>query len=250
MGWTHASARAKGTIHGEDEPCQDAFLCEAVPQGFIACVSDGAGSADRGLAGAKLVCEHFCSTAAELLDAAPISEWTGEQIQTLLLKPRLALLKKAASSQRALTDYSSTLVGLIITSELSLAAQIGDGAVVIETEDGFSPAIWPEESEFANTTWFVNSPNAEEHFTVARLDKPILFAALFSDGLQYLVLDHKHKTAHQPFFERVRNALKREKPGEDKKASEWLQSLLESEQVTKRTDDDTSLIALRALEGK
>jgi hypothetical protein len=67
--------------------------------------------------------------------------------------------------------------------------------------------------------------------------------ALFSDGIENLVLDHRERIAPAPFFEKLLQPVATwEGSGRSKKLSKHLRDFLGSERVCAATDDDKSLI--------
>ena len=246
MAWKLASAAALGAMHGDGESCQDSVLIESIKgssgsESFIAIVSDGAGSAEKGRIGSEITCEVFRDEAAALLiESDDLSEWTDFEIKSIIQAIQQKVLKVSVAEKDALNDYSATLVAAVVTDSQSLFVQVGDGAAVWNPGTGCVPALWPEESEYANTTYFVTAADALDHLQIRREPKRPGFACLFSDGLQYLVLDFKAKTAHDLFFKTVESKME-SLSRED--LNKWLQAMLVSPQVTGRSDDDTSIAA-------
>ena len=67
----------------------------------------------------------------------------------------------------------------------------------------------------------------------------VLDAALLSDGLQLLALDYAHRAAHRPFFAPFLQALRSAPQGE---LTVPLAEYLASEAISRRTDDDRTLV--------
>ena len=141
-------------------------------------------------------------------------------------------------------DYSCTLLAAIIGSETAVFAQIGDGAIVVKDEaGGWRWVFWPQRGEYANQTVFILSAGAAAalDFTVmpVRIDE----CAIFSDGIERMVLHGATKTVNGAFFDEmfipVRASRER---GLDEKLSEKLKEYLGSAPVNARTDDDKTLI--------
>ncbi|MBS1722919.1 MAG: protein phosphatase 2C domain-containing protein [Armatimonadetes bacterium] len=245
MAWTFASATRLGTVHSSG-PCQDFAACMAKGNSFVAVVADGAGSAEFGAEGAETVCKAFLDASKKLLrNPAKAKDAT---IKDVVVSVITAVEARAKSKRKPVASFSSTMVGVVVGSNTALVVQIGDGAAVLEVDGQFHVPVWPNDSEFLNATCFVTSPAAREHVAVARIDRRVDTVAAFSDGLQLLVLDGKTRTAHEPFFASVRNNLATLE-GHDERASDWLGSVLASNPVTSRTDDDTCLVIGRRTRG-
>jgi hypothetical protein len=103
--------------------------------------------------------------------------------------------------------------------------------------------------EFANTTNFVVSDNALDVLEVEHARRPIDEIALFTDGIENLVLHRGTKTVHDPFFNAVLKPVRDSTSvGYDESLSEKLKAYLSSPAFSERTDDDrTLLIATRKL---
>src|SRR5262249_12376686 len=123
--------------------------------------------------------------------------------------------------------------------------QIGDGAIVIShgEEDGWSWVFWPQHGEFANTTNFIVSDNARECLAFDLAPRRIDELAIFTDGLEDLVLHQASRTVHQPFFNSVFKPVRESvAQGYDESLSTSLERYLESPIVCERTDDDKTLV--------
>ena len=66
--------------------------------------------------------------------------------------------------------------------------------------------------------------------------------ALFSDGLQRLVLDYAARATHSPFFEKMFKSLRGMVPFDQDIASRSLIDYLDSSIVNERTNDDKTLV--------
>ena len=67
--------------------------------------------------------------------------------------------------------------------------------------------------------------------------------AVFSDGLERLVLNFAQKQPHAPFFDRMFGPVERsERVGDDRDLKTALRRYLDTPSVNERTDDDKSLI--------
>jgi hypothetical protein len=108
---------------------------------------------------------------------------------------------------------------------------------------------WPDHGEFANTTNFLTQPDALDHLRLATFVAPVTRLAMFSDGLERLVLDFQQRAAHGPFFDSI---FARMRPpigaGHLAEISDDLAILLASDKVNARTDDDKSLLCAALVE--
>jgi len=138
-------------------------------------------------------------------------------------------------------EFASTLIACFAGAEETLVAHIGDGACVVRTEGQWAAASWPESGEYASTTYFVTDGDLPR-LRVSR-HKATDAIALFTDGIERLVLDFSQQSVHAPFFDRfIKPVAESSAKGRDAVLSSALHDYLASASVIDRTDDDKSLI--------
>ena len=247
--WTWACASQIGTSHiRSGRRLQDAHSCFTCSREegpiFVGIVSDGAGSAELGGQGATLVCRsvgqsarrHFADGSSPP-DAAAIEYWVDEA--------RDLIYNAAERRSKSARDFACTLVCVISDGATSVVCHIGDGCVVARAQDSglwFAPT-WPDHGEYASTTTFVtDQPAAKVRITA--VDRPIDALALFSDGIERMVLDMTAQEPSQRFFNFVAQPIigSPVASGKDAQLSRLLKDYLGGEQVNERTDDDKTLV--------
>lgn len=157
----------------------------------------------------------------------------------------------ALAAQRGLTRraFAATLVALIRTPIDVMALQIGDSALVGRTNTGSWDAIcWPENGEFASSTYFVTD-EPEVRLRTAILTEKYDAFALFSDGLEDMALEHEVALPFPGFLDPMLKPID-SASGSGKLAalSDALARFLQSEDVCQRTDDDKTLILVSGRE--
>lgn len=249
--WRLALASAVGTSHsGTGAPCQDRADHHIfdTPHGpvLVAVVCDGAGSAAHSQIGAWLAARTFIELVEVHLEGGEsVARLERDEVCRWIDEVGEHLAAHARGNGHSVRDYACTLLAAIVGEDAAAFVQIGDGAIVVShgEEDGWSYVFWPQHGEFANTTNFVTSANALEVLEFGTARRRLDEFAIFSDGLENLVLHHGTRTVHERFFNTmfppVRNALI---TGEDEKLSASLERYLQSPVVCDRTDDDKSLI--------
>jgi len=185
--------------------CQDAWeLCGAghpvdSNMATAVCVSDGAGSASKAFAGARLT-------------AFAVSKWLYQHFPSALelREHRIAqsCLSKVTRSVRRATqktglvpsEYAATFVAVCVGSDGAwLALHLGDGGIIGRFGSRVLAVSQPEKGEFANETWFATSSDALDHIRVygsafnQELPAPDGFV-LFSDGVENSLLDRRKGT--------------------------------------------------------
>lgn len=248
--WRFAAATIAGTSHvRESLPCQDAYRCEVVatPQGqvLIVVVSDGAGSASESTRGAAYVCNELMEQVQGKLPHRAPPPTTDDWLKDSVASAREGLLAEADRLGLPSRELAATLLCAVLTEQWSAFAQVGDGAIVTpETgTDSWAWIFWPQRGEYANTTSFITDPTAMQMLQVDTLPHAQHEVAVFTDGLQHLLLHYEQQTVHSPFFERMLPPIRLSTTdGEDRELSAALAKYLNSTTVTSRADDDLTLV--------
>jgi hypothetical protein len=254
--WTWAAARSTGTSHiRAGKGCEDFGACVEVTGScdnvLIAVASDGAGSAPHSATGSWIATRAFVHAATQYIKAGrDLKLLSPETAREWLdyIRDRIG----AAASRMSATprEFAATLVGCVIGTECSAFIHVGDGAFVFRTagDSVWNVPTWPAQGEYAATTFFVTD-EPEPHLQFVSLCQPIEELALFSDGIERLVLQFSTKTAFSPFFDKMFAPLRDSTAGRNRKLSQELRKFLDGPSVCEKTDDDkTLLLAKRHLE--
>ncbi len=262
--WKVSRASVTGTSHRRSGlPCQDSSSYGVSGEVLIAAVADGAGSAAMSDVGSALAAETSVRTAERLIheyhdhSPHPLHETCLKHIVIGAVEDARSELEE--ESQRRDVDVrqlATTLLLAVHTRNVLAAAQIGDGAMVVSDSPGsYATFITPQRGEYANQTNFLTSLNAMSKLDVRieRVSEPVrpelvegrsggpdIMLAMFTDGLQNLVLGSADDSPHAPFFDPV-FAWMRSQPDADG-ADRKLAAFLESPRVTNRADDDLTLL--------
>jgi hypothetical protein len=250
--WRVAAASAIGTSHiASGTKCQDANgfgVFDASGEHILTLVvSDGAGSAKHSDMGAQCAVSTVRREVQTYFDqSGTFDKLTREVAASWLDKVQQALREEAERFGEPLKEFACTLLFAIMGNEHAAFFQIGDGAIVASEglADGFSYVFWPQHGEFANTTNFVISNDAFDVFEFeVNLRPSVKEVAIFSDGLENLVLHHATKTVHEAFFSTMFQPVRACKSlDESRQLTADLERYLMSPKICDRTDDDKSLI--------
>jgi serine/threonine protein phosphatase PrpC len=251
--WRFAAGSAIGTSHVRSgDPCQDAYACEVIEDDdgdevLVAVVSDGAGSASLSHFGSAAVCRFVIEAVRRHLSSGlRVGALSRDVALGITLGARERLRELADEAQATVRDFACTLVVGVIATDVAAFFQVGDGAVIVSQRyepDEYSWVFWPERGEYANTTVFLSDNQLPDHLmhdvTPGALDE----IAIFTDGIQSLVLDYKAQVAHAPFFRQMLAPLRaQDETGRLPELSTSLERYLSSGRVNERTDDDKTLI--------
>lgn len=249
--WRIAAASEIGTSHtASGTPCQDAasFDLLETDEGpiFVAVVCDGAGSALHSDVGALAAANTMVECVREYIRAGGALE----QIDRNMMVAWLAhiteqIIKIAQEAGNAPKEYACTLLAVIAGENRTVFAQIGDGAIVISRgeEDGWLWVFWPYHGEYANQTVFILSAAATESLEFLNRPDRIDEVAIFSDGIERMVLHAQSKTVNDGFFNAMFAPVRASAgAGASPSLSESLRVYLGSPAVNSRTTDDKTLI--------
>ena len=249
--WKFGFASVAGTSHLKASlPCQDASRAEITfdqsgHQVLITAVSDGAGSAAQAQLGSVMAAEFFIAKVKTHFDGGGGLE----QLASGFIENWIAAFQQTAASWAGeggtIQEFACTLLAAVIGNEQAIYFHLGDGAIVEsrrEEFDHFRCASWPQQGEYANTTHFLTDADAAGKIVVELKDYAVDEVALFTDGLQNLVLDYRTQSAHSPFFTPLFGWLRPRANGFSQELSDLLGSYLNSEKFNARTDDDKTLL--------
>ncbi len=209
----------------------------------FAIVSDGAGTAKFGAYGAWLVCRFltvrfrkWLSENASVPDDESLVGWIDD------LRDQIAVIAERRNSTPR--QFAATLVAVLIAPEEVLTINIGDSAVVGRHGSEWEVLCWPENGEYASTTYFVTD-EPEPRLNLNRQPRKHDAFALFSDGVGDLALSHMEQIAHSQFFEPMMRPVDVSAgTGRLPELSEKLRAYLAGTSICERTDDDKTLILI------
>jgi hypothetical protein len=249
--WRSVYASVKGTSHIElNQPCQDACRCESIltPQGkefLVMIASDGAGSAPLSDEGSKMVCQLFFEKLSQFLirkKERKLNQITEKRARRLLRYVSDKIGHEARTRTITKRDFAATLVMVVVGNEDAVFLQLGDGAIVIDSDNAYHHIFWPQSGEYANQTYFVTDTSAAQNLNFAFVDKKINEVALFTDGIQGLALKYDIQNAHTPFFKPLFTYLQSASEEVMPQLNDQMEAFLNSEAVNAKTNDDKTLI--------
>lgn len=250
--WKYGLASVAGTAHVKSSvPLQDFSVAELIldsrgEEVFIAIASDGAGSAANSQVGAKLACETLLrDLQSHFASGGGLKQLTKDFVATWIEKFQNLISTSATETEMKSQDFACTLLAAIVGKDQAAYFQIGDGAIVESLagqKDQYSCVCWPQQGEYANSTNFLTDAAAKEKVFCEVKTGTVDEVALFTDGIQSLVLDYRNRAAHSPFFTPLFNWLRPRPEGYSKELSVSLTQYLNSEKINARTDDDKTLI--------
>ena len=248
MSWKVAASSVTGSSHanrGENgqDFCRAGSFRIADSEYFIGVVADGAGSTTDGGRGAEIACDFLHASFLDILRKdGDIAKITDDTIRHRVAAARDTIAHEAGEKGKGLRDFACTLLGVVAGSGRALFFQIGDGAIVIHAEGTYQTVFWPEQGEYANTTFFLSDETFQDNLSIRQLDASPDEIALFTDGLQNLALSFAQKQAHAGFFQPLFTALRNDPASGFSDFAGQLERFLLRDDVSARSDDDKTLV--------
>jgi len=247
--WSCVRASVVGTSHlTTNKYCQDAnevlFTRESSGEEILVLVaSDGAGSAEKSEEGSQLTCKLFVSFLVNhFFHGGTFSQINSDLLDAWVNEIHESIRQKATANGLTPRDYACTFLAIIVSQSTAIAAQIGDGAIVVGNNGTYEVVLWPQSGEYANATYFITDDSFINNLHVTPISNPIDEVAVFTDGIQMLALHYASQTVFEPFFRPMFNALRKEPSGESHNLNVVLAEYLNSQLINERTDDDKTLI--------
>lgn len=239
--WRVAKSRVRGLRHERSGVhCEDAFYTHVREGLLIAAVADGASTAAHSATGAQCASETAVVEVGERLrdDPTPSAQHIRDALEAAFERAAQALQTTADENDLCIRDLATTLVVAVATPECVAGYQIGDGAVVVESDaEGLRALTRPDIGEYANETRFLDRSTLERAQYAYR-EAPCRHIALFTDGLQAVALERPDWQPFEGFFGPILRAA-REQPDH---VEDQLTQLLGSNKMRSRTDDDLTLV--------
>lgn len=254
MRWTSTHASVTGKAHTDrGEGGQDSSRAGTARAGsaefFIGLAADGAGSTADGGRGAEIACDTLYGLIAGALEEeCGLSGITDEKIKNWITASREAIAAEAEKSGKRLREFACTVLGSVAGNGRAVFFQIGDGAIVAGRGTEYDTIFWPEQGEYANTTYFITDEDYNNHLHISHTESPDEIA-LFTDGLQNLVLSFSQKKAHAGFFRPLFEALRNDPDDGTDRFSGMLATFLCREDIGARSDDDKTLVLAMRIPG-
>ena len=205
--WSWIGACSTGSSHiSSGTGCQDSAACieRATKDGgaLLAVVSDGAGTAEFGSVGSRLVVRRFAQNFHDYWrQGKSADDFSEELVRGWLDDIRDHIFAAAELRHTTPRSLAATMVAAIVLIDRVVVCHIGDGACVAQKADDAEWQVpsWPAHGEYASSTYFVTDdpqPQLRYVSAVGEYTK----VAVFSDGLERLALDFSNTIAFARFL--------------------------------------------------
>lgn len=247
--WRTAAASAVGSSHAsEDRGCEDASavrrLNTSSGEVLILAASDGAGSSARAAEGSRRAVDAFCEIVGEDLASHSDGGLNEARMRLWLDGVREQMMLLADRANAPLRDFAATLLAVVLTEEAAAFVQLGDGAIVFPGDEGaWTWMFEPHKGEYANETSFITDETAIANASVAVLAPSPDEIAIFTDGLERLLIQEgPDRAVVGAFFEQMMPPVRLLAGPSSPDLDASLSGYLSSDVINSRTDDDRTLI--------
>lgn len=237
-----AGATSQGRGHiSKNIPCQDKIF--SVKHGNYAFIglADGAGSCRYSDIGAAFVLKETNKILKKKFDRFFLSEYSSVNFDILsYIKLRLQIYSK--NKRLEYKELSSTLLCVAVKDNRFISIHLGDGVIgYIKRDQELKVLSDPSNSEYANATYFVTSPDAKHFLKLYKGElNDIGGFILMSDGTEESLYNKKGKFLAQA----VKSMFDWLDKFKELEVSAALKDNLDSV-IKQKTTDDCSLIILR-----
>ncbi|MDZ8262563.1 PP2C family serine/threonine-protein phosphatase [Nostoc sp. ChiQUE01b] len=250
MDWKAVTRSEIGTSHQKQGiGCQDYGDYRIFKDVIVGAVADGAGSAKNSDIGSKLAVETVLKCFFDINEfpqkqafSQPLSKEEAQKVFAEIVNQVITELHNQADKEDySVNDLACTLLFFIATPDWFAAMQIGDGFIVVRSQESeYKLLFQPDKGEFANETTFITSTNALEEMQVEVIFQKQEFICASTDGLEKVAIRLSDWKPFPPFFKPLEEYLHEAVNPEDE--DKYLTEFLNSERLNSRTDDDKTLL--------
>lgn len=218
---------------------------KTLPDDFrVIAVADGLGSVLKSEIGASSAVNAVVKKVEDIVTGKDVSDiYLSEVAKEAVFFARKALEEKSIELQCELQELACTLIVVVMRKNNIVAAHIGDGAVIAETNDGLKLISAPDESsEYANEVSPITGKDWEQVLRISPQTTDVLGVMAFTDGCHRAALRKRQDGLTpfdgfcEPLFSYAHNVK------DIKEAEEDIKGLLLSKKVCENSDDDKTLV--------
>ncbi|MDI6816453.1 MAG: PP2C family serine/threonine-protein phosphatase [Actinomycetota bacterium] len=223
--------------------CQDSFAFKTIDEDLaVAAIADGLGSASKADIGAKVAVKSAVKSVERAMKATPADVDISTLAKDAVTAARRALENRAETEACSLRDLACTLLVVITLRDSVAAVHIGDGALVIDSDNGLHLIAGPGESEYTNEVTPLTSQDWEGSLESTSIVSGVNGIALFTDGCQRAGLK-KADNSYTPFEGFFRPLFAYAAQIDDfEQANQDIYDLLASDKLSEHSEDDKTLV--------
>jgi hypothetical protein len=240
-------ASVVGTSHVlSDKPCHDNHAYKILPNnsGYIACISDGMGSASAAEIGSLVASSYI----VDYLTSSLSSDLSDDDIISIIkdgfIKTNERLNQEAETLNLTVKDLNATLLVFLTLNDRQFYGQVGDCAAIGKKDDVYSVIVKQQRGEYANATYSVCDLTSIENGIYEKCDAFYPEVVLVSDGIESISVSAKDQSVSRLFYDPFFKVFSHENYDQSE-IQKSLIRFLESERINKKTDDDKTLLFIQ-----
>jgi serine/threonine protein phosphatase PrpC len=238
--WKIIASSVAGPSHiNRGKKCEDYYSYFSKGENFIAIISDGAGSKDYGKIGAKIICDSFI----DIFKKTTFKNAEEKIIKAIKLARKRAIFHRMNKTKSSgnLSDFSATVLGVMMFKNKGYFFHIGDGAAISFNHkelNNFNTSM-PHNGNYSNETFFYTMKNWEKHLRITPIENYNRII-LMSDGVSNFAFKKKTKKLEDNFIVPINDFLSNAKL--KSKARAALKNTLNNKDAKKLSSDDKTLL--------
>lgn len=237
-----------GTSHlATYTPCHDAHTYRILPDnlGYIACVSDGMGSASRAELGSLTASLFVVDFLEKHLNLDMSDSEVIQLIKEGYVQTNQLLEETADLHELNIKDLNATLLVFVSIQDRQFFGQVGDCTAIGKSGDTYKVLVPQQRGEYANATFSICNMESIDNGLFEKCDAFYPMIALMSDGIESISISAKDSVVSSLFFEPFFKVFLH-KNYNQLEVQKSLERFLQSERINKKTDDDKTLLFIQA----
>jgi len=212
--------------------------------GYIACISDGMGSASHADIGSQTASRFIVDFLARTLDDDMSDEDILTSIKEGFIEVNDALHMEANDRSLSIKDLNATLLVFVTLGDRQFYGQVGDCAAIGKRDDIYEVIAKQQRGEYANATFSICNLESIEHGIFEKCAHFYPMVALMSDGIESISISAKDKTVSSLFYDPFFKVFDHDNY-DQMEIQKSLERFLSSERIGKKTDDDKTLLFIQ-----
>ncbi len=233
-----------GTSHVQNgKPCHDyhAYRILEGEKGFVACVSDGMGSARKAEIGSTLAATFVVDYLATAIDFPMTDSEVIALIKEAFEATHNRLQEEANDLDVPVKDLNATMLVYVGLEDRQFYGQVGDCCAIGKRDDLYEVIVSQQRGEYANQTFSICNLESVHNGIYKKTEHLYPYVAMMSDGIESISVSTKDRTVSALFYEPFFKVFSHDRFSADE-VSQSLARFLSSKRINERTDDDKTLL--------